>query len=63
MIIKVLERGLEEMRIHSTGNAVKGTQEYSFEVVTSTGRRVNGWNETFKLFSEALKYAESWGWK
>ena len=63
MIVKVLERSGEEMRIHSTGNAIKGTLTYSFEVVTPCGRRVNGWDETFKLFSDALKFAQSYGWK
>ena len=63
MIVKILTRGSEEMRIHSTGNVVRGTQEYSLEVVTRTGRRVNGWNETFKLLSEASKFANSYGWK
>ena len=63
MIIKVMQRGSEEMRIHSVGNAAKGTQKYCFEVVTRTGRRVRGWDEDFPTFAEALRFAYNYGWR
>lgn len=49
------------MRIHQTGNVLQGTNKYTFEVVTKCGHRLNGWDEEFKTFSTALRFAEEHG--
>ena len=63
MIIKELHRHNLTMYIHTTGNEIFGTKEYSFEVITETGRRINDFHEVFKKYSHSLEFANKHGFK
>lgn len=57
MLVKVMYRKpYSELRIYQVGNVVSGTNRYCIEVISS-GIKDRNWNESFKLFSDALRFA------